>query len=154
MNAAATRKTATSSSTANADDALYGITELAHECGISLRAIRFYEAKGLLAPHRINGGRVYTRRDRVRLELILRGKAVGMSLAEIEHILSLYGDHGEGHEQQLDYLIARIDAAMKELDARRRNIEAMHGELGEVRVQLRKARAAKARAAKRRAAED
>ncbi len=152
MNAAATRKTATPSPTANADDALYGITELARECGISLRAIRFYEAKGLLAPHRINGGRVYTRRDRVRLDLILRGKAVGMSLAEIEHILSLYGDHGEGHAQQLDYLIGRIDAAMKELDARRRNIEAMHGELGEVRAQLKKARAAKALAARRRAA--
>jgi DNA-binding transcriptional MerR regulator len=92
-------------STAAPDDTLYGITELAREHGISLRAIRFYEDKGLLAPRRINGGRAYTRRDRVRLGLILRGKAVGMSLAEIEHILSLYGEHGEGHARQLDYLI-------------------------------------------------
>ncbi len=127
------------------DDALYGITELAREHGISLRAIRFYEDKGLLAPRRINGGRAYTRRDRVRLGLILRGKAVGMSLAEIEHILSLYGEHGEGHAQQLDYLIGRIDAAMGELDQRRRHIEAMLDELGEVRGQLKKALAAKRR---------
>jgi len=130
------------------DDALYGITELAREHGISLRAIRFYEDKGLLAPRRINGGRAYTRRDRVRLGLILRGKAVGMSLAEIEHILSLYGDHGEGHAQQLDYLIGRIEAAMAELDQRRRHIEAMLGELGEVRAQLKKARSARRRAGK------
>jgi DNA-binding transcriptional MerR regulator len=130
------------------DDALYGITELAREHGISLRAIRFYEDKGLLAPRRINGGRAYTRRDRVRLGLILRGKAVGMSLAEIEHILSLYGEHGEGHAQQLDYLIGRIDAALSELDQRRRHIEAMMDELGEVRGQLKKALAAKRRVRK------
>jgi DNA-binding transcriptional MerR regulator len=129
----------------SSDDELYGITELAKEYGISLRAIRFYEDKGLLAPRRINGGRAYTRRDRVRLGLILRGKAVGMSLAEIEHILSLYGERGEGHAQQLDYLIGRIDAAMSELDQRRRHIEAMLGELGEVRGQLKKALAAQRR---------
>ena len=129
----------------SSDDELYGITELAKEYGISLRAIRFYEDKGLLAPRRINGGRAYTRRDQVRLGLILRGKAVGMSLAEIEHILSLYGERGEGHAQQLDYLIGRIDAAMSELDQRRRHIEAMLGELGEVRGQLKKALAAQRR---------
>jgi len=128
---------------------LYGITELAQEFGISLRAIRFYEDKGLLAPRRINGGRAYTRRDRVRLGLILRGKAVGMSLAEIEHILSLYGDHGEGHAQQIEYLVGRIDAAMTELETRRSNIEAMLGELGEVRTQLKKSLAAKRRATRK-----
>ena len=128
---------------------LYGITELAQEYGISLRAIRFYEDKGLLAPRRINGGRAYTRRDRVRLGLILRGKAVGMSLAEIEHILSLYGDHGEGHAQQLEYLVGRIDAAMAELETRRSNIAAMLGELGEVRIQLRKSLAAERRVKKK-----
>jgi DNA-binding transcriptional MerR regulator len=131
-----------------AEDQLYGITELAQEYGISLRAIRFYEDKGLLAPRRINGGRAYTRRDRVRLGLILRGKAVGMSLAEIEHILSLYGEHGEGHAKQLDYLVGRIDAAMAELSERRRNIEAMVAELGEVKAVLQRTLAAKRRARK------
>jgi DNA-binding transcriptional MerR regulator len=141
----ASRRKPTPAVTPPSDDQLYGITELAQEYGISLRAIRFYEDKGLLAPRRINGGRAYTRRDRVRLGLILRGKAVGMSLAEIEHILSLYGEHGEGHAQQLDYLIGRIDATMTELDTRRRHIEAMLGELGEVRGQLKKALAAQRR---------
>jgi DNA-binding transcriptional MerR regulator len=131
-----------------AEDQLYGITELASEYGISLRAIRFYEDKGLLTPRRINGGRAYTRRDRVRLGLILRGKAVGMSLAEIEHILSLYGEHGEGHVRQLDYLVDRIDAAMAELDTRRANIEAMFTELGEVKLGLQRTLAAKRRARK------
>ncbi|MBI5110168.1 MAG: MerR family DNA-binding transcriptional regulator [Rhodocyclales bacterium] len=137
--------------TSSSGDELYGITELAAEYGISLRTIRFYEDKGLLAPRRINGGRAYTRRDRVRLGLILRGKAVGMSLAEIEHILSLYGEHGEGHARQLDYLIGRIDAAMAELDQRRRHIETMVAELDKVRGELKRERAARARAAKKRA---
>jgi DNA-binding transcriptional MerR regulator len=131
---------------APADDHLYGITELAQEFDISLRTIRFYEDKGLLAPRRINGGRAYTRRDRVRLGLILRGKAVGMSLAEIEHILSLYGDHGEGHMKQLDYLVGRIETAVAELNERRCNIEAMCAELGEVKRALQRTLAAKRRA--------
>jgi len=116
---------------------LSGITELARELGVTQRAIRLYEARGLLAPRRINGGRAYTRRDRVRLALILRGRAMGLSLAEIEHILSLYGDHGEGHAKQLEYLVGRIEAAITELDSRRSDIEttlaelrAIHGDLG------------------------
>ena len=84
------------------DDAgeLFGITELCKEFAISPRAIRFYEDKGLLAPRRINGTRVYTRRDRARLQLILRAKAIGSSLAEIKHYLDLYGAHGEGRTVQ------------------------------------------------------
>ena len=150
MNKPTTRKTtARAAATPPADDRLYGITELAQEHGISLRTIRFYEDKGLLAPRRINGGRAYTRRDRVRLGLILRGKAVGMSLAEIEHILSLYGDHGEGHAKQLDYLVGRIDEAMQELDTRRRNIEAMLGDLADAKGQLQRTLALKRRVRKK-----
>ena len=51
---------------------------------ITLRALRFYEDKGLLAPRRVNGARVYTRRDRARLALILRAKAIGSPLVVIE----------------------------------------------------------------------
>ena len=133
----------------SADGDWYGITELSREFGLSLRAIRFYEDKGLLAPRRINGGRAYSRRDRVRLGLILRGRAVGMSLAEIEHILSLYGDHGEGHARQLDYLIGRIDEAMSELDTRRRNIETLQAELSLVQGELRRELAARRRVKKK-----
>lgn len=132
-----------------ADGDWYGITELSREYGVSLRAIRFYEDKGLLAPRRINGGRAYSRRDRVRLGLILRGRAVGMSLAEIEHILSLYGEHGEGHARQLNYLIGRIDEAMAELDTRRRTIESMQAELRLVQGELRRELAARRRVRRR-----
>jgi len=56
---------------------IFGITELCREFGITLRALRFYEDKELLSPRRVNGARVYTRRDRARLALILRAKAIG-----------------------------------------------------------------------------
>ena len=119
---------------------LFGIAELCREFGVTLRALRFYEDKGLLAPRRVNGTRVYTRRDRARLALILRAKAIGSSLAEIKHYLDLYGDHGEGRAQQLNFVITRTDAAIAELEARRAHIDATLAELrlinGEVRKQL------------------
>ena len=83
----------------------------------------------------------------MRLGLILRGKAVGMSLAEIEHILSLYGEHGEGRTRQLDYLVGRIDQAMAELAERKRHIEDMLAELGQVKAQFKRELAARRRAA-------
>lgn len=107
-----------------ADDAtVYGITELAIDLGISPRAIRFYEDRGLLKPRRINGGRAYARRDKVRLMLILRGKDMGLSLAEIKHVLDLYGEKGEGEVKQLEFIIGRLDDAMAMLQARRDSID-------------------------------
>ena len=108
---------------------LYGITDLCREFGITLRALRFYEDKGLLAPRRVNGARVYTRSDRARLTLILRAKAIGSPLAEIKHYLDLYGDHGEGRKQQLDYVIARTDTAIAELEKKRAQIDESLAEL-------------------------
>ncbi|MBX3600549.1 MAG: MerR family DNA-binding transcriptional regulator [Rubrivivax sp.] len=119
---------------------LFGITELCRDFGITLRTIRFYEDKGLLAPRRINGTRVYTRRDRARLALILRSKAIGASLAEIKHYLDLYGAHGEGRVQQLKFVLRRTDEAIAELETKRAHIEATLAELrvinAEVRSQL------------------
>jgi DNA-binding transcriptional MerR regulator len=117
---------------AHHDDAtgeLFGITELGKEFGISARAIRFYEDKGLLSPRRINGARVYTRRDRARLALVLRAKAIGSSLAEIKHYLDLYGARGEGRVQQLKYVLQRTDEAIAELERRRAHIDTTLGEL-------------------------
>ena len=128
---------------------LSGITELARELGVTQRAIRLYEARGLLTPRRINGGRAYSRRDRVRLALILRGRAMGMSLAEIEHILSLYGDHGEGHARQLEYLVARIEQAVSELESQRRDIETTLAELRVIDVDMRRELECRRRAAKK-----
>ena len=109
--------------------ALFGIAELCSEFGISARAIRFYEDKGLLQPRRLNGTRVYTRRDRARLALILRSKAIGASLAEIKHYLDLYGAHGEGREQQLRFVAERSAQAIRELEQRRAHIESTLSEL-------------------------
>ena len=119
---------------------LFGITELCREFGITLRTIRFYEDKGLLKPRRVNGARVYTRRDRARLALILRSKAIGASLEEIKHFLALYGRHGEGRVQQLKFVLDRTDKAIAGLETKRAHIEATLAELrlinGAVRKQL------------------
>ena len=108
---------------------LSGITELCREFGITLRTIRFYEDKGLLSPRRVNGTRVYSRRDRARLALILRSKAIGASLDEIRHYLDLYGPHGEGRVQQLKFVLQRTDQAIAELETKRAHIDASLAEL-------------------------
>lgn len=108
---------------------LFGITELCRAFGITLRALRFYEDKGLLAPRRINGARVYTRRDRARLALILRAKAIGSPLSEIKRYLDLYGVQGEGRSQQLSYVIERTDQEIAQLEKKRTQIEETLAEL-------------------------
>ena len=108
---------------------LWGITELCAEFGLSPRAIRFYEDKGLLAPRRINGARVYGQRERARLKIIQRAKAIGSSLEEIKHFLDLYGAHGEGRARQLQWTLERTDAAIAELEQKRAHIEATLTEL-------------------------
>lgn len=117
---------------------LFGIGELCAEFGISPRAIRFYESKGLLAPRRVNGTRVYTRRDRARLALILRAKAIGSPLSEIKHYLDLYGTHGEGRVQQMKWVLGRTDEAISELEAKRAHIDATLAELRVINATVRR----------------
>ncbi len=114
---------------------LYGIAELASEFGITTRTIRFYEAKELLAPPRVNASRVYTKRERARLKLILRAKSIGFSLAEIKRYLDLYGDRGEGRPQQAGFLAERSAALIAELEQKQENIAATLRELREIRRQ-------------------
>jgi DNA-binding transcriptional MerR regulator len=116
---------------------LFGVTELCREFVLSPRALRFYEDKGLLAPRRVNGARVYTRRDRARLAVIARARAIGSSLAEIKHYLDLYGAHGEGRAQQQAYALERTDAAIAQLQARRDAIDATLAELRVLNQKLR-----------------
>ena len=117
---------------------LFGITELCTAFGITLRTIRFYEDKGLLSPRRVNSTRVYTRRDRARLALILRSKAIGASLAEIKHYLDLYGAHGEGRVQQMRFVLERTDKTITELETKRAHIEATLAELRVINATVRK----------------
>ena len=117
---------------------LFGIAELCGEFGITPRSIRFYEDKGLLAPRRVNGTRVYTRRDRARLLLILRSKAIGAPLSEIKHYLDLYGAHGEGRLQQLKFVATRTGKAIAELETKRAHIDATLAELRVINAEVRK----------------
>ena len=116
---------------------LFGIAELCREFGITLRTIRFYEDKGLLSPRRINGTRVYSRRDRARLALILRSKAIGAPLSEIKQYLDMYGAHGEGRVQQLRFVLDRTDRAISELETKRAHIDACLAELGVINATVR-----------------
>jgi DNA-binding transcriptional MerR regulator len=116
----------------NSDDKhseLFGVTELCNAFDVTPRTLRFYEDKGLLSPRRINGTRVYSRRDRARLALILRAKAIGSSLAEIKQYLDMYGQAGEGREQQLRYVLQRTDKVITELEQKRAHIESSLAEL-------------------------
>ena len=121
-----------------AESELFGIAELCREFGITLRSIRFYEDKGLLTPRRVGGTRVYTRRDRARLALILRSQTIGASLAEIKHYLDLYGAHGEGRAQQMKFVLDRTDMTIAELETKRAHIEATLAELRVINNTVRK----------------
>lgn len=103
-------------------DITYTITDLAHEFKVTARAIRFYEDKGLLHPSRQGMMRVYTKRDRARLLLILRGKRLGFSLAEIREMIDLY-DLGDGRIEQLTVTLKRSRERLAALETQREDIE-------------------------------
>ena len=84
--------------------ATYSISELASEFDVTTRSIRFYEDQGLLAPRRRGQTRIYSRQDRVRLKLILRGKRLGFSLAETKELFDLWDETLSGSEKQLKLL--------------------------------------------------
>jgi DNA-binding transcriptional MerR regulator len=72
------------------ENQFYSISELARELDISPRAIRFYEEKRLISPQRNKANqRIYGKRDRARLKLILRGKRFGYTLDEIEEMIGM-----------------------------------------------------------------
>jgi DNA-binding transcriptional MerR regulator len=113
----------------------YTIGELAREFGLTTRAIRFYEAKGLISPERKGIARAYAKRDRARLLLILRGKNLGFSLEEIKEYLELY-DADPSQTRQLQHLLAKIDARMEELRTKKADIERAQSELKAIRAQV------------------
>ena len=113
---------------------LYTIGELAEELAVTTRAIRFYEAKGLIAPARRGVARSYSRRDRARLMLILRGKNLGFSLEEIARYLALY-DADPAQVAQTRMLLARIEAAIEDLQLKRADLDRTLRELKDIRAQ-------------------
>lgn len=109
---------------------LFAIADLAKEFGISTRAIRFYEAKGLLSPERVGATRIFRRRDRARLILILRGKRLGFSLRDISDYLSLYDAN---RSQQVHLLIGMVDERLASLERQRADLETTIAELREIK---------------------
>ena len=86
----------------------YSISELAKEFDITTRSIRFYEDQGLLSPRRQGQTRIYSKRDKVRLKLILRGKRLGFTLAETGRLFELY-DADKSSEKQLKTMLQLIE---------------------------------------------
>jgi DNA-binding transcriptional MerR regulator len=100
----------------------FTISELAREFAVTPRALRFYEDKGLLNPKRDGLNRVYSARDRGRLQLILRGKRVGFPLSEIKEILDYY-DIGDGERTQMAACVKKFKARKAALLSQREDIE-------------------------------
>ena len=109
----------------------YSISELAREFGITTRTIRFYEERGFIAPRRIGQQRRYTGADRVRIKLILRGKRIGLSLAESVEIIDMYDPSGN-NAAQLQTLIERIAARREQMIRQRDDIDAMLESLSDI----------------------
>ena len=117
-------------------DQTWSIGELAEEFDTTLRTIRFYEDRGLLTPERQGTTRIFHDRDRVRLQLILRGKRLGFTLDEIAHVINMY-DETPGRRGQLEFLIADIDKRRQALLAKRRDLDESLSELDELEAKCR-----------------
>lgn len=114
----------------------YSISELAAEFEISPRSIRFYEEKGLIAPNRTSGNqRIYTRRDRARLKLILRGKRFGYSLDEIAEMIGMT-DAEFNEITQIDTSLAYGEKKLRELRDRIKELQLLEQDILTVRDKL------------------
>jgi len=107
------------------DDAVPGIQEdytrigeMAKMFSVTLRTLRFYEDKGLLSPKRDGSTRLYTRRDRARLKLILLGRKVGFSLRDVKQIMDLYDPKG-ANTKQLRLMLDKSDKQLGRLQKQR-----------------------------------
>lgn len=110
----------------------YTISDLAKEFNITTRAIRFYESRGLIRPERVGLSRRYSKRDRARLILILRGRNLGFTVEDVGQYLALY-DADPGQQAQTRLLLDKIAGAIATLESKRDDIERALSELGEIR---------------------
>lgn len=111
----------------------FTIGQLAEEFDITTRTIRFYEARGLISPLRAGTARIYSRRDRARLALILRGKNLGFTLEDIAEYLALY-DVDPSQRVQTEALIGKVDAAIADLNRKRADLDRSLRDLKELRA--------------------
>ncbi|MBS4017190.1 MerR family DNA-binding transcriptional regulator [Azonexus hydrophilus] len=117
--------------------ATFSISDLAREFAITPRTIRFWEDQGILAPQREGQKRIFTRRDRARLKMALRGKRLGLSLAEIKDLIGMYNSTEDETPQLMECL--RVMSKRREaLEQQREDIEAMLAEIGQFEQQCEK----------------
>lgn len=107
---------------------VYSIRDLAEDFGVTTRALRFYEERGLLRPQRKGLNRVYDAEDKVRLTLILRGKRLGFTLDESAELIAMYDPSGN-NEGQLQALIDKIQDKQRRINAQKREIDLLLGDL-------------------------
>jgi DNA-binding transcriptional MerR regulator len=98
------------------------IGDVARQFGVTLRALRFYEDKGLIAPLRDGNARLYSRRDLTRLRLVLLGRQVGFTLREVKQIMDLY-DPANGNVRQLRLVVDKSERQLKRLRKQREEID-------------------------------
>jgi DNA-binding transcriptional MerR regulator len=109
---------------------IFAISDLAREFGITPRTIRFWEDQGILAPEREGSKRIFTRRDRARLKMALRGKRLGLSLAEIKDLIGMYNST-EDETPQLVKCLSVMSKRREALEQQREDIEAVLAEIGQ-----------------------
>lgn len=112
----------------------FAISDLAREFGITPRTIRFWEDQGILSPEREGSKRVFTRRDRARLKMALRGKRLGLSLAEIKDLIGMYNSTEDETPQLLECLRV-MSSRRTALEQQREDIEAMLAEISQFEQQ-------------------
>jgi DNA-binding transcriptional MerR regulator len=118
-----------------APDEYIRIGEMAKEHGVTLRTLRFYEDKGLIHPKRDGTTRLYSRRDRVRLKLILLGRKFGFSLRDVKQVIDLYDP--KGNTKQLRVALDKFEKQLARLHAQRRSIDEAIKELSTVMATVR-----------------
>jgi DNA-binding transcriptional MerR regulator len=106
----------------------WSISELATEFDVTPRTIRHYENEGLLSPARAGQTRVYSKRDRTRLRLALRGRRLGLSLAEIKELIDLYDSAPDERAQLYKFLMA-LSKRRTHLERQRDDIEELLSEV-------------------------
>ena len=112
----------------------FTITELANEFDVTTRTIRFYEDQMLLAPTRQGQNRIYSKRDRVRLKLILRSKRLGFSLGEIKELFDLYDSVQAGKVPHAQFLKI-FSSKRTQLEEMKKDIEAMLSDIAMLEAQ-------------------
>ena len=112
------------------------ITELARDFGVTTRAIRYWESHGLVSPAREGGNRVYSKRDQARLKLALRGKRLGLSLAEIKDLIGMY-DTAQDESSQLLSFLDVLEQRRAALEQQRDDIQAVLKEIARFERQCR-----------------